>query len=88
MAESLMNLIASDVGRPITDIKPRLEVPDLRAVISRVDDSLETYESEVEDHNGKWYSMRVRPYRTADNKIDGVVIVFLEVEGKSRPGGQ
>jgi two-component system, chemotaxis family, CheB/CheR fusion protein len=88
MAENLMNLIASDVGRPITDIKPKLRIPDLRQTISRVVDSLEMHETEVEDQNGKWYSMRVRPYRTADNKIDGAVIVFLEAEGQGRPHAQ
>ena len=88
MAEKVMNLISSDVGRPITDIKPNLRVPDLRQNISRVIDSLEIHESEVEDNNGKWYSMRIRPYRTADNKIDGVVIVFFEIEPKGRPKAQ
>ena len=88
VAEKVMNLISSDVGRPITDIKPNLRVPDLRQNISRVIDSLEIHESEVEDNNGKWYSMRIRPYRTADNKIDGVVIVFLEIEPKGRPKAQ
>src|SRR5437762_1187724 len=87
VAENVMNLIGGDVGRPITDIKPKVRIPDLQQIISRVVDSLETYEGEVEDNDGKWYSMRVRPYRTADNKIDGVVIVFVELE-KGRPKTQ
>jgi two-component system CheB/CheR fusion protein len=40
-------------------------------------DSLEIHENEVEDNSGKWYSKRIRPYRTLDNKIDGVVIVLI-----------
>jgi two-component system, chemotaxis family, CheB/CheR fusion protein len=88
VAEDAMNLISADIGRPITDIKPKLRLPELPRIISRVVDSLETYEDEVEDDKGKWYSMRVRPYRTAENKIDGVVIVFVELEGKGKPEAQ
>src|SRR5262245_8860193 len=79
MAERVMNLIPTDIGRPITDIKPNLRVPDLRRLISRVLDTLEIQETEVEDLNGKWYQMKIRPYRTVDNKIEGVVIVLLDV---------
>jgi two-component system CheB/CheR fusion protein len=59
-------------------------VPDLRQVISRVVDTLEIQEIEVEDNAGKWYSMRIRPYRTLDNKIDGVVIVLIELDPRQR----
>jgi two-component system, chemotaxis family, CheB/CheR fusion protein len=88
IAEKVMNLIGTDIGRPITDIKPNLRILDLKQTISHVIDSLEIHESEVEDNKGKWYSMRVRPYRTADNRIDGVVIVFLDAETKGRPKAQ
>jgi two-component system, chemotaxis family, CheB/CheR fusion protein len=80
MAEKLMNLIPSDVGRPITDIKPNVKMPEMRQSIQRVIDSLEIQEFRVEDSEGRWYSMRVRPYRTLDNKIDGVVIVLLDID--------
>ena len=80
MAEKLMNLIPSDVGRPITDVKPNVKTPDLRKAIQRTIDSLEIQEFRVEDHEGRWYSMRIRPYRTLDNKIDGVVIVLLDID--------
>jgi two-component system CheB/CheR fusion protein len=80
MAEKVMNLIRSDVGRPITDIKANLKMPDLKQSIQRVIDSLEIGEFRVEDNDGRWYSMKIRPYRTLDNKIDGVVIVFLDID--------
>lgn len=80
VSEKVMNLISADVGRPITDIKTKLRIPDLRQSVMHVIESLEILESEVEDINGKWYSMRIRPYRTLDNKIDGAVIVLIEVE--------
>ncbi|PYV42789.1 MAG: hypothetical protein DMG09_01755, partial [Acidobacteria bacterium] len=70
-AERVFNLIRSDVGRPITDIKPNIEATDLERATLDVMDSLDTVEREVQDRQGFWYSMRIRPYRTADNKIDG-----------------
>jgi two-component system CheB/CheR fusion protein len=82
MAEELMNLISSDIGRPITDIKPNLKMPEMKQAIQRVIDSLEIQEFRVEDTEGRWYSMRIRPYRTLDNKIDGVVIVLLDIEAR------
>jgi len=78
MAEKIMNLIPADIGRPITDIRPNVKTPDLKQAIHRVIDSLEIQEFRVEDTRGKWYSMKIRPYRTLDNKIDGVVIVLLD----------
>jgi len=85
VTETVMNLIPTDVGRPITDIKSNLRIPDLRRLVTRVIDTLEIQEVEIEDNAGKWYSMRVRPYRTLDNKIDGVVIVLLDLDPRLRP---
>jgi two-component system CheB/CheR fusion protein len=86
VSERVLNLIPTDVGRPITDIKSNLKMNDLHQVIMRVIDTLETQENEVEDMNGRWYSVKIRPYRTADNKIDGVIIVLLELDPRFRPG--
>jgi len=85
VAEKMMNLIPTDVGRPITDIKTNLHITDLRQIVSHVIESLEIQENEVEDSAGKWYSMRIRPYRTVDNKIDGVVIVLIARDPRARP---
>ena len=85
VSEKVMNLIPADVGRPITDIKSNLKLQDLRDLIIRVINSLETQETEVEDVNGRWYSMRIRPYRTIDNKIDGVVMVLLDLDARLHP---
>ncbi len=83
-AESVLRLISTDVGRPIADLKPRINVPDLDDVLRRVLDSLQPYEQEVQDQEGRSYLLRVRPYQTADNRIDGAVLQLLEVTDLKR----
>ncbi len=79
-AEKIWNLIAGDVGRPIGNINPNIEIPELRAHILEVLDSLESKELQIKDHEGNWYSVKIRPYRTEDNRIDGVVISLYDVD--------
>ncbi|MEW6159285.1 MAG: CheR family methyltransferase, partial [Verrucomicrobiota bacterium] len=79
-AEKLFNLIPSDIGRRISDINPNLQAPDLAPLVSQVIDSLKIQEIEVQDRQGQWYSLRIRPYRTSDNKIDGAVIVLVDID--------
>jgi two-component system CheB/CheR fusion protein len=79
-AEKLLNLIPTDVGRPISDIKPNLNVPDLAQLIAGVIDSLRPHESETQDRQGHWYSLRIRPYVTLEKTIDGASIVLLDID--------
>ncbi len=79
-AEKLLNLIPSDAGRPLTDINLRVEVPDVAKLVGEVIDSLQTRELDVKDRTGHWWSVRVRPYKTTDNKIDGAVLALLDVD--------
>jgi two-component system, chemotaxis family, CheB/CheR fusion protein len=79
IAEKALRLIPTDVGRPIADLKPRINVPDLEDVLRQVLDSLQPYEREVVDHEGRSYLMRVRPYRTSDDRIDGTVLQLVDV---------
>jgi two-component system CheB/CheR fusion protein len=78
-AETLLNLIASDVGRPFSDIKPKFNLPGMEELIVESIDSVSVKELEVQDRQGRWYSMRIRPYRTAENKLDGAVITWVDV---------
>jgi two-component system, chemotaxis family, CheB/CheR fusion protein len=80
LAEKHFNLIASDVGRPIGDIKLNLEVPDLPQLLTEVIDTVAIREMEVRDRHGRWYLLRIRPYRTLENKIDGAVIVLIDIQ--------
>jgi signal transduction histidine kinase len=80
ICERILNLIPSDAGRPISDIKSTLSVPSLETLLQEVIRSLQPRAVDVSDVNGHRYSLRVRPYRTEDNRIDGVVIVLVDVE--------
>ena len=79
-ARKMMNLLPGDVGRPLTDLNVATVVPDLDQIISDVIDTVQPYEREVRDRDGRWHMMRVHPYRTAENKIDGAVIVLVDVD--------
>ncbi|CAM4186787.1 CheR family methyltransferase [Deinococcus marmoris] len=76
----VINLMTVDLGRPITDISANLRYENLTRDISRVLETLETLEIQVQTHGGQWYLMRISPYRTADNFIDGVVVAFTNVD--------
>ena len=78
-SEKLLNLIASDIGRPISDIKPNLDCPALLEHISQVIDTIQPKQFEAQDRQGRWYSIRIYPYKTVDNRIDGAVIAFIDV---------
>ena len=83
-AEKLLNLLPGDVGRPIVNLRPNIDVPDLAALVTEVVDTVSLREREVQDREGRWYSMRVRPYRTMDNKIDGAVMTFIDIDAAKR----
>jgi two-component system, chemotaxis family, CheB/CheR fusion protein len=85
VAEKLLNLIPGDVGRPITDIKMRIDVPNLSKLITEVVDSLQTKELETTCEDNRWWSVRIRPYKTTDNKIDGAVLAFVSLDALKSP---
>jgi two-component system CheB/CheR fusion protein len=78
-AEKLLNLIAADVGRPIGHIKPNIHCPDLEALITDVIESVTIREREVADGDGVYYTLRVRPYKNVDNRIDGAVLILFDL---------
>ena len=85
VAGKLLNLIESDVGRAFSDIASTLNVPDWDAWVAEVTGQVHPIEREVKDRNGYWYLLRLRPYWTSDNKIDGVIVVLLDIDLIKRP---
>ena len=75
----LFSITRNDEGRPITDFAHQLEYGDLIRDARRVLADLIHLRREVHSRAGRWYDMRIRPYRTVDNKIDGVVVTFVDM---------
>lgn len=84
LTQRLMNIRPSDIGRPINEIRLNLSIEDLEPILLDVLESLGTREVEVQDRDGRWRLMRVRPYRTSDNKIQGVVMVLVDIDDLRR----
>jgi two-component system CheB/CheR fusion protein len=80
MAEKALNLIVSDVGRPMTDINLDINLPNLADLIREVIDTITHKDLEIQDRRGHWYRLQIRPYKTSENKIDGAVIVLIDVD--------
>jgi two-component system, chemotaxis family, CheB/CheR fusion protein len=87
-AANLFNLIPSDVGRPLSHIKHNLKVNDLEQQIFEVINTLNLKNQEVQDLDGHWYDLRIRPYRTLDNRVDGAVVVVVEIDTLKRSAEQ
>ncbi len=84
MAERTLNLIATDVGRPIAHIKPGIDCPDLEQLIHEAIDTVSPVEREVRDPQGHWFALRIRPYKGVDNRIDGAVLSLFDVDSLRR----
>jgi two-component system CheB/CheR fusion protein len=78
-AERMLNLIPGDVGRPLGQINTNLVVADLELLAQETIDTFMPKELEVQDRGGRWYSLRIRPYRNVDNRIDGAVLTLVDI---------
>ncbi|HEY8279230.1 MAG TPA: chemotaxis protein CheB, partial [Bdellovibrionota bacterium] len=83
MAGKLMNLIAGDVGRPLGDITAQFDV-DLTSLAAEVIENVASKEMEIKDRHGRWYRLQLRPYKTADNHIDGAVVALVDIDALKR----
>ena len=84
-ATQAINLIATDVGRPLAHVVANWItydhlVEDIRTVL----DTLVPKEAEVQLKNGNWYLMRIRPYRTIENLIEGAVVTLVDISERKR----
>lgn len=83
-AEPLLNLTPADVGRPISDIRPNIDLPDLDRLISEASSKGSLVEREVQARDGRWYSLRMRPYKTAENRVDGMLMALMDIDVMKR----
>jgi two-component system CheB/CheR fusion protein len=84
-AQKLLNLLPSDVGRRLAEIRPNLSEDDLSKFAQQTVENIIPQERELqENETGAWHMMRVRPYKTWDNKIDGAVISFENIDAFKR----
>jgi two-component system CheB/CheR fusion protein len=84
MAEKVLNLIGTDVGRPIGHIKPNIDCPDLETLIHEVVETVTPLERPVHDAQGVWYLLKIRPYKDLENRIDGAVLALFDVDQSRR----
>lgn len=84
LAESLLNLRATDVGRPIGHIKPNIDCPDLEQMVRQVIETVTPQQRELHDNAGRWVSIQVRPYKDGENRIDGAVITLFDIDESKR----
>jgi two-component system CheB/CheR fusion protein len=78
-ATKIIKLIPGDVGRPITDLGSDLLYPELPADACEVLQKLGFTEKSINTRDGRWFTVRIMPYRTLDDRIDGVVITFADI---------
>jgi chemotaxis methyl-accepting protein methylase len=78
-ATHLFKFIPGDIGRSLSDIVTLLDYPRLKEDAQAVLSSLIFRENQANTHDGHWYRVRIMPYRTQDNVIDGVVITFIDI---------
>jgi two-component system CheB/CheR fusion protein len=83
-AEKMLNLIPSDIDRSIGHINPNIEGANLEQLIADCIETIALIEREVQDREGRWFSLRVRPYRSAENKIDGAVVALFDIDAPKR----
>ncbi|HEX9075809.1 MAG TPA: chemotaxis protein CheB [Anaerolineae bacterium] len=84
IAKQVLNLIPTDVGRPLGDLRLNLNVPDLSRRILQVIDTASSQEFETQDHTGKWHLIRLQPYTTRQNKVDGAVMSLVDIDPLKR----
>src|SRR5882724_9424289 len=71
--------LLTDVGRPITNIRPNIDVPDLEQMILEVINTISVKERDVQDREGHWYSLRILPYKTLEDTIEGAVLTLVDI---------
>src|SRR6185437_8086001 len=82
--EPMLNLIESDVGRSISDLKPNIAVPDLPDLLREAIHGGSRNPREITDLAGKWYSLQALPYKAPNGKVDGALLVLFNIDAVKR----
>jgi two-component system CheB/CheR fusion protein len=83
-AADAFNLIASDIGRPIANLQSGIDLPNLYALVSEVVSENRRRDLDVQDHEGRWFSLRLRPNAPVMNRIDGALIALIDIDASKR----
>ena len=78
-AQNIVKIRKSDIGRPFTDLVTNLNYPEMEAHAKEVLNELNTIEKPISTNDNRWFSVRIMPYRTLEDKVDGVVITFSDI---------
>ena len=96
LAERIFSLGAGDIGRPLGGVSRDLGIVvpeeseagvspfDLEKAVTEVIETVGAREREVQDRHGRWYSLRIRPYMTLENRVDGAVMALLDIDALKR----
>ncbi|HEY0802879.1 MAG TPA: chemotaxis protein CheB [Steroidobacteraceae bacterium] len=80
LAQSLFNILPSDVGRPIADMRHNIDIEDFPALLSQAVNQGKEIEKQVQSRDGRFYLLRLRPYRMQDDSVDGAVVVLIDID--------
>lgn len=83
-AEHWLNLRPSDIGRPVTDLRGVIALPQLGDLVRTTIDLLSVQNIDVQDQQGAWWSLSIRPYRTEEHRIEGAVLAFVDTNSLKR----
>ena len=92
-ARKIISLRDADIGRPLSDLTSQLEYPGLQEDVQEMLRTMVVAEKQIRSRDGQWYTVRIMPYRTHENVIQGAVITFVditaakELEARLRAGG-
>jgi two-component system CheB/CheR fusion protein len=76
---NIFKLRSADIGRPFTDLVTHLKYPEIETHARQVIKNLISVETATRTHDGRWFNVRIMPYRTVDDRIDGLVITFIDI---------
>jgi hypothetical protein len=87
-ARKVISLRDGDVGRPLSDLTTSLDYPTMEEDVRQMLRTLEVSEKQVRSREGHWYAVRIMPYRTQEDVIEGAVITFVDVSAaRAEPAG-